>query len=267
MLSIDSIDAIEEALKRIRREKAREYVPVNESYITLREFSYIVNMQKKKEYKTLLKYIRFSLNGAHILIPDAIKKCFIGGNIVFDTFRGNGTVNIEYRINVESLAEEYKIKARQLIEFRKNGSNNYISRETFGMLMYLQAVRKKDITAIINELVEEAVLRTEKEKGTVTGYNGSGFRVTEEVIEKGNRVTEKVTENQKKILMEIGKNPHITALNLSLIVGISLRKIRDNISKLKRKGFIRRIGSDRKGYWDIAVTQRDSSNPLNISNI
>ena len=49
----------------------------------------------------------------------------------------------------------------------------------------------------------------------------------------------------------INKNPYITSEELSDIVGIRADKIRINISKLKIKGLIERIGGDRGGYWKI----------------
>jgi predicted HTH transcriptional regulator len=36
-------------------------------------------------------------------------------------------------------------------------------------------------------------------------------------------------------------------------VGISLRKIKENILKLKAKGFLERIGPDKGGYWKVKV--------------
>lgn len=35
------------------------------------------------------------------------------------------------------------------------------------------------------------------------------------------------------------------------IVGISQRKIQENISWLKEKGLIKRIGPDKGGYWEM----------------
>ncbi len=72
--------------------------------------------------------------------------------------------------------------------------------------------------------------------------------VTEKVTVK---VPEKVTVNQQKILEEIGKNPGITSNSLAQIVGISERKIKENISKLKEKGLLRRVGPDKGGHWEI----------------
>ena len=74
------------------------------------------------------------------------------------------------------------------------------------------------------------------------------------------KVPEKVTENQRKILENVSQNMRITIAELAKIVGISERKIKENISKLKSKQLIRRIGPDKGGYWEANnKTGRDKS--------
>jgi len=46
-------------------------------------------------------------------------------------------------------------------------------------------------------------------------------------------------------------NAHVSAKELSKIVNISQRKVEENISKLKKKGILQRIGSPRSGYWKV----------------
>lgn len=77
-------------------------------------------------------------------------------------------------------------------------------------------------------------------------------RVTKKVTE---RVTKKVTENQRKILDNISKNSLITVKELSKIVGISERKIKENISKLKQENLLKRIGPARGGHWKVIENQ------------
>ena len=62
---------------------------------------------------------------------------------------------------------------------------------------------------------------------------------------------EKVTENQKKILNNISRNRFVTVKKLSKIVGISERKIKENISKLKQKKLLKRIGPAKGGHWEV----------------
>ncbi len=49
----------------------------------------------------------------------------------------------------------------------------------------------------------------------------------------------------------MSKDCKITIVELSAIVGISERKIKENVAKLKQKGILKRIGPDKGGYWKI----------------
>lgn len=69
---------------------------------------------------------------------------------------------------------------------------------------------------------------------------------TDRVTEK---VTDKVTDNQRKILFSIKRNKYITTAELAVILGISQRKVKENIAKLKGFGLVERIGSAKGGYW------------------
>ncbi len=68
------------------------------------------------------------------------------------------------------------------------------------------------------------------------------------------KVTEKVTENQQQILEAIEKKPHITVSELAGILGISERKTKENIKKLKEKLLLERIGPDKGGHWFVSAT-------------
>jgi len=65
------------------------------------------------------------------------------------------------------------------------------------------------------------------------------------------KVTERVTEKQVMILEEIRKDKFVTTKHLSDVVGISERKIKENIKKLKDKKMLKRVGPNRGGYWEI----------------
>jgi len=47
------------------------------------------------------------------------------------------------------------------------------------------------------------------------------------------------------------ENPNVSAKDLSVIIDISQRKIEENISKLKKKEILKRIGSAKGGYWEV----------------
>jgi ATP-dependent DNA helicase RecG len=65
------------------------------------------------------------------------------------------------------------------------------------------------------------------------------------------KATEKVTENQQLIINCIIQNPYTTSEELSDIVGIRADNIRKNLAKLKAKGILERVGSDKEGYWKV----------------
>ena len=67
----------------------------------------------------------------------------------------------------------------------------------------------------------------------------------------GEKVVEKLTATRQKIINHMQQNKTISAKELSGIVGISQRKIQENISWLKEKGLIKRIGPDKGGYWEV----------------
>ena len=83
------------------------------------------------------------------------------------------------------------------------------------------------------------------------GEKGVERGVDRGVEKDGEKVGEKLTKNQELILDFIQKEPIISAKELSKFVGISPRKIEVNISKLKNKGLLRRIGADRGGHWEV----------------
>ncbi len=81
-----------------------------------------------------------------------------------------------------------------------------------------------------------------------------------EAIDKvGNKDGNKVgnlSENQIKILEQIKYNNKISATKLSEIVGISKRKIEENIAKLKKQSILKRVNGTR-GYWEVLVNLKD----------
>ncbi|MDD3248087.1 MAG: winged helix-turn-helix domain-containing protein [Methanosarcina sp.] len=53
------------------------------------------------------------------------------------------------------------------------------------------------------------------------------------------------------MLSLIRENPRISVRELSDKVGISTRKTEENIYKLKKKGFLKRVGPARGGHWEV----------------
>jgi len=82
-----------------------------------------------------------------------------------------------------------------------------------------------------------------------------GFQVTvfadEEKSDVSEMLPDNLTDNQRMILENIKIKPNITSEELSEIVGVRANRIRDNLTKLKDKGIVERVGADKNGFWII----------------
>ena len=75
---------------------------------------------------------------------------------------------------------------------------------------------------------------------------------------KSNTISERVKTTQKttqksseKILGIIRNKSEISAQEIASIIAISPRAVEKNIAKLKQKGKLKRVGSDKGGYWEV----------------
>ena len=76
------------------------------------------------------------------------------------------------------------------------------------------------------------------------------LRAVEELREKQN-VGINVGINENEILQLIGKNPKITALEISQNLNITSRQVERLISSMKKKNIIVRVGARKSGEWKI----------------
>jgi ATP-dependent DNA helicase RecG len=65
------------------------------------------------------------------------------------------------------------------------------------------------------------------------------------------RVTDRVTENERAVLLLLEEDPGYTMQQLAEILSVSRKTIASRLKKLKEKGAIERVGSDRSGYWKV----------------
>ncbi len=65
------------------------------------------------------------------------------------------------------------------------------------------------------------------------------------------KITDKVTDKQLLIIKLIRQNKFISASQMANEVGISKRKIIDNLNKLKEGNIVKRVGSAKGGHWEI----------------
>ncbi|MCK4464216.1 MAG: winged helix-turn-helix transcriptional regulator, partial [Bacteroidales bacterium] len=59
-------------------------------------------------------------------------------------------------------------------------------------------------------------------------------------------------KTREKIIILLTHNPEITTEDLSVKIGISVKGIEWQLSKLKKENLIKRIGSKKSGHWEVA---------------
>ena len=76
-------------------------------------------------------------------------------------------------------------------------------------------------------------------------------RIKKDLNKQG--LVEGLVENQKKILTFIEENPKISKRELSEKIGISTTAIDKNITTLKKKKIIKRVGPAKGGHWEVRI--------------
>jgi predicted HTH transcriptional regulator len=103
-------------------------------------------------------------------------------------------------------------------------------------------------TAKTDSAVEKTVEKTEN---TVE----KTVEKTESTVEKTENTVEEADSTVEKILEIITSNPQITQTQLVEMTGLTRRGIEWNLSKLKAKGLIERVGPDKGGYWKVLINE------------
>ena len=86
--------------------------------------------------------------------------------------------------------------------------------------------------------------------GVVSSSNGQGEDVSTDA--GGEKSREKGREkSREKIIAALKQAPYITMSDLAELIGISAKGVEKNIKILRDQGFIRRIGPDKGGHWEV----------------
>lgn len=82
-------------------------------------------------------------------------------------------------------------------------------------------------------------------KEEIGGRSAKGLGETQQGLVEG------LAENQKKILKLVAQNRHITKKTMAKEIGISTTAIDKNLTTLKQKNMLLRVGPDKGGHWEI----------------
>ncbi|MFH0795891.1 MAG: winged helix-turn-helix transcriptional regulator [Candidatus Omnitrophota bacterium] len=90
-----------------------------------------------------------------------------------------------------------------------------------------------------------------------TGFLVSFLRTPELTGEPPGKTPQKtpqiiLTGLESRILREITRDPRLSREKLARVLEISTDTVKEYLSRLKKKGAIKRLGPDKGGYWEIA---------------
>jgi len=105
-----------------------------------------------------------------------------------------------------------------------------------GLMLTFKADPKQLATALEGDKVGD---RVGDRVGESTGKSASG------------KAGERLTDNQRQLLALLSQNDRLSAREMAERIGISARKVEDNLAKLKALGCLRRIGSAKGGHWEV----------------
>ena len=135
------------------------------------------------------------------------------------------------------LADELGSGVRNMVKYTKiysDGVPTFKENDIFTTIIPLNAPVNEPVNAPVNEPVNKPV--------------NSNAPVNAPVNEPV-----KLNDIQKLIIKLMQENNQITRIELSKKLKVNESTIKRNISKLRDKGLLRRIGSDKNGYWEIFV--------------
>lgn len=98
------------------------------------------------------------------------------------------------------------------------------------------------------------------EKGVQIGYRNTDtdfslifYRTNRNIMPNAGTIngTINVTTSENDILQMLKENNNLTIAELAVRSGKSVRTINRVINNLKKKGFIERVGSNKKGFWKV----------------
>ena len=120
----------------------------------------------------------------------------------------------------------------------------------FGLLHRMELVEKigSGIARMKNAMKEYAL------KGPEFDIDKNWFSIIfnrPQMKQIGEKFGEGSEKSSEKILTLIKGNQYITAKEMSRIIGISPRAVEKHITRLKKKGLIKRIGPDKGGHWRV----------------
>lgn len=142
----------------------------------------------------------------------------------------------------------------QNIEYKQNWRDAFIITNGFKNEGLKIPVFETTMGSIMVTIERPGKAKKSQTKDNVTG------KVPDKVVDRVvDNVVDKLTNNQKNIIEIIKINPYVSVRELAPQLGISHRKIQENIAKLKEYGIIQRIAPQKVATGKLLNTIKTES--------
>ncbi len=139
----------------------------------------------------------------------------------------------------------------QTLEGFFEGESRPVNRELFDIFLQLHISERtgRGVPVITNVYGKEAYEFRENSIVVTIPLNRINANVGDKQGDKAG--DKKLKKTQNKILLELRNNPNMTHQQLMNKLDLSETTIQNNISYLRKNGYIERVGSNKTGYWKI----------------
>ena len=217
------------------------------SYDKILEYGDVLNVEQADERNRLIERKEVSLFDSDAF-REAVTNAFIHNRWI----DGNAPMFTVYSNRIEILSRGQLAPGQTLKGFF-SGESVPVNRKLSDLFLQLHLSERtgRGVPIITKTYGRDSIDIREKSIAVTIPFNFLDKDVTEKIAYKPEGNTSELNETQKKVLLEIRNNPDITQPQLVFRIGLGKTTIQNVISLLKERGYISRVGSNKKGYWNV----------------
>ena len=211
------------------------------------EYGDVLNIMQADERERLVERKEVPLFN-----QDAFREAIINAFVHNAWIDGNAPMITVYSDRIEILSRG-KLAPKQTIDGFYLGESVPVNRKLSDIFLQLHISERsgRGVPQITKVYGRDAFEFRENSIVVTIPFEKIDTKVGDKVVDKVGDKTKKLNPTRQRIVEEIRNNPNITQPQLMSIIGIGRTAIQNNITFLREKGYIERVGSNKNGYWKV----------------
>lgn len=184
---------------------------------------------------------------------DAFREALINCILHNHWIEGNEPMITVYDDRMEILSRG-PLAPNQTINGFYSGASIPVNKKLSEIFLQLHISEKsgRGVPIIVDRYGKDAFVFNENSIMVTIPFNRINGNSSRKVRDKVNyNVGDKVNKTQAGILKEMRNNPNVTLPQLMVLLNRGKTSIQNNVSFLRKNGFIERVGSNKNGYWKV----------------